>query len=359
MNKKSVAQLFVLVVIAVSLSGLTGCAKSLNSTEYAAVYKRLPWNLGGYSGTIKPGSFFAYSPFWTDVYVIDTKVTSISYAGRGKGDNPSINDAMNTRAFDGNEIWLEITIQYHRNPLKIREIIEAVGHKAAYSAEAVEAFARGKIRAHLGELLTEHFYDNKLRYEKIGDVVTDLNKILDQYGLVVDNVILDNHRFTPTYQSIIDDGKKTDQAAQEAKNNIETVRSDKKRALQDMIAKVNKQVEDAKGKYKQAQFAGDAYVQQKKNEAEAIVVQGKNEAQATVNQINALKQAGSDAVVRLVIGKELMKSQAPFILINSGDNKSGLNLTKTDYNDMLEKFGIISFSNGDKKQEPTAPPAKK
>ena len=46
-----------------------------------------------------------YVPLWTTIHVLDTRVMSLTWAGRGQGNFPDINDALNTRAMDGNQVW--------------------------------------------------------------------------------------------------------------------------------------------------------------------------------------------------------------------------------------------------------------
>jgi regulator of protease activity HflC (stomatin/prohibitin superfamily) len=341
---KGLRMLVNMLLILAILPLTAGCVKTLNGTQVAEVYKTLPAFLGGgYQGRVEPGHRIFYNPLWTNVFVLDTQQITLSWAGEGHGDNPNVNDALNTRAADGNEIWLSITVQYHINPLMTRDVLMNVGYDGDDFKGAVEAYARSKVRSHLGELSASQFYNNTMRYEKIGNAKNELNESLKPFGIIVDNVNLDNHRFDDKYQARINETKSTDQEAQEAFNQIGTVESDKSKMLQEAIGVTNKIIADAEGQAAQAKDTGNAYYTEKENQALAITAEGKNAAAVIAEKIKSLKQSGGESLVRLEIGKQLIASNAPFFLVNRGEGSgNGLDVSKIDYNEIMGRIGKMS-----------------
>ncbi len=189
------------------LAGTSGCYQTMDTTEVGLVYKKLPFALGGFKGRVEPGNMALYCPLWTTIHVLDTRVMSLTWASRGQGNFPNRNDSLNTRAMDGNQVWLDITVQFFIDPTKVNLVLTGLGANRDSVQNIVTAYARSQIRTSLGELYTDHFYDNKLRYDKTGKVKAEMNKALNPVGIKIDAVLLDDHRFDAAYQKKIDQTK--------------------------------------------------------------------------------------------------------------------------------------------------------
>jgi hypothetical protein len=335
------------IAIFFSLSFLTGCVQTMDGTEVAHLYRSLPkWLGGGFVEKVNPGNIVFYNPCWTTIYTVDTRQRTVTWAGKGQGDNPGVNDTLNTRAADGNETMLNFTVQYHYSALSIDAIILNLGDEEGAAEETVEAFARSLIRIHLNKLLTEQFYDNNRRYKRTEEATVALNQALAPFGIIIDNINLDSHEFSPEYQELIDLAKKSVQKAQEAFNQIETVKSEQKEEYQKMVGTTNKMIQDALGVEQQMKDSGDAYHEQKENEAAAIRAEGENVAAVIEEKIVALKRVGGENVVRLAIGSELLKAEAPFYVINRGDGGQGggMDFSRLDYTEALRQLGAMSLA---------------
>lgn len=346
--KNKLESMIILFSLFFILPSMTGCGlKTMGDTEVGEVYSTLPDFLGGgYKGRVEPGTWKLYSLFWTDIYTIPTGQQTVTWSEKGQGDDPNINDALNTRAGDGNEVWLSITTQYHIDPLKTKDVLLNVGYKDENIETAVEDYGRSKIRSCLGELQTDEFYDNNLRFGKTGDAKKILSEKLSPYGIIIDNVNLDGHRFADDYQRKIDETKRVEQDAQRAFNSIATMKTQKKQELQNTIGDVNKQVADAEGKENQAKLKGDAYFTEKENNTLAITVEGQKTAEGIAKEIASLKNAGGESLVRLKIGQQLIASGAPFYLVNRGEGSGdgNLDMSKLDYNEFLSQIGKMSLA---------------
>lgn len=354
-----------------------GCAmKTMGSTEIGVVVKELPKFLGGgiQKEILKSGEMTIYCFLWTSVYELDTRVFSRSYAGAGTGDNPLVNDAANTRANDGNEIWLSYTNQFKIIPEKAEDILRYIGEEfdrkdnvetvvdkaTGYKAyerkngpgsinQVFEAYSRSKIRLTLGEINTANFYDNKLRYEKTDLAKWIINQEVERFGLTVVNLNLDKHEFDTEYQGKINDTKQWEEKAEGQARAIDAMRAQKSAELQKTIGTVNKQIADADGYVEQTKNSADTYFITKENEAMAILKEGENEVTAIKNNIAALNRPGGHKMVRMKIAESIVKSGAPFFVVDQG-GKGGtggggsLNLNTFDVNQVLNAFGAMSLS---------------
>jgi regulator of protease activity HflC (stomatin/prohibitin superfamily) len=339
--------MIVFALVAVMLT-CSGCFKvrQLSSTEFGIKVVKLPDFMGGgiKDEIIQPGSFKVYMP-WTSIYPMDVQLQSYTWAGVGRGDTANVDERINTRAADGNEVHLGMTLQYHLIPTKVRDFLCQVGESGADGEEAVQHWARSHIRTYLGFLRTEEFYDNVRRYQQCDVAKSSLNRDLEKYGIFVDKVIFDEHSFAPEYQKLIDAAKEAEQQAQGKANEVKTKEADWKMQLQTAIGQFNQLVADANGRKRQKIIAADAYFEAKKNEAEAIKVAGEKEVEGIAKQIEALRQAGGENVVRLEYGMALLESPAHFIVLpgNNGTG-GGFNLNTTNYNDLLSTMGLVSLA---------------
>src|SRR5690606_26876491 len=89
------------------------------------------------------------------------------WGARGRGDKSLIEETVQTRTVDGNEVLLAITVQYHINPEKVKHIIQYVaGEKDDISEKIrtlVSSVARADIRTHMNVLSTREFFSQELR----------------------------------------------------------------------------------------------------------------------------------------------------------------------------------------------------
>lgn len=336
-----------MISLAMIIALSAGCNfKMMGSTEVGVMVTNLPPSLGGgiSEELVPPGKFKLY-PYYKDIYVIDTGVRSMSWAVQPTLDERT---ALNTRAADGNEVDLDVTLQYHVMPTRAREYLTEIGPDYNLAEEAVSSWARSHIRTALGELDTNEFYDNRRRYEQSSKAVALLNKDLEKFGIVIDAVIFDQHHFDPNYQALLNERQKTQQDAEREKNNMETQRAESKKRLEEANSKYNGLVAKAQGEASARKAKADAYFIAKKDEAEATLIEGTNEAEAIRLQIDALQKHGGENLVRLEFGKALLASPAEFIVIQSGvaNNGSG-QLNFLDQNELLDQMQLITTTTGE------------
>ena len=98
---------------------------------------------------------------------------------------------------------------------------------------------------------------------------------------------------------------------------------------------------EAEGAKIQAEERGRSYLEARQNEAKGIVAQGKAEVEGLVQQISALQGPGGRALLKLEIAKQLVKSNPQFVLLNEGQAGSGIEVKRTDTNELLNQIGVI------------------
>ena len=353
------------------LLGFTGCWQTMESqkvSEYGVVFSKLPRILGGGVShrVIGPGQTSFIWP-WEEVFRINTAVQYISWGGAGRGDNPDLDDFVETRARDGNEVGVAVTVafqlgvaektdshggkQYEVEPSRLQHLLQNVGSDGEAIRNLVANAARADIRTHLNSLHTRDFFNPDSRERAFQEVAKALNTRFYPEGILIHQVIYDRHRFErklkdgsidDRYQKQIDETQAISQEIEREKKNVRVVTEAKRIELNEEQARVNRAVEEAEGFKRQATLRGDGYFEAKKNEAEQIHAVGMAEVEGLKKQVAAIAGPGGEALVKLAIAKELAAANPKFVILNSGQDGGGIDLRKVDTNELLRQLGLLS-----------------
>ena len=343
----------------------TACSlETMDAGEYGVLFDELPRAIGGgvSDSVVGPGET-RFVWIWQTLYRVDTTFQVIGWGEQGKGTNPRHADYVETRAKDGNEVGLAVSIRYHVEPSKIKHVIQKVGQTNEEIRKLIAAVARADIRTHMNILNTRDFFRQDKRASAVEQVKHAMNARLKPEGILIDAVIYTDHRF----ERSMGDGQAPDSSYQkqidetQAKNQ-ETEREEKRRAAivqqkgkekEVEQARFNRQIESSKGFRRQAQKKGESYLEAKKNEAAQITTAGLNEVEAMKKRIEALSGPGGKALLRLDIAKALAKSKPNFVLLNSASKGgNGVELNKVDVNQLLNQTGFFAAVNEGMKDAP-------
>jgi hypothetical protein len=328
---------------------LTGCQK-MEAGEYGVVFSALPTFLGGgvQNKVIEPGEVKFLFP-WSSVYHLKSTDRSISWGAIGNGSNKSIEDYVETRALDGNEVGLAITIQYAIDKEKAPIVIQRVGIEPEAVDQLVRAVAQADIRTHMNILRTRDFFSPSERQDAVNQVKVALQNRLEPDGIIIRDVIYNDHRFErridentmdDSYQQQIDRTQQTAQETEQEEKKIATVVEQKKREFNEAQARVNRQLEQIEGNKTQAEFRGNSYLEAKKNEAEQIRTIGLAAVEGLEKQVEALKGPGGRALLKIEIVKSLLLSDPKFISLGS-KGPGGMQVERLDTNELINQFGIM------------------
>jgi len=354
-----------LFLILVSLQFATACTwQSMEAGEYGVLFDELPRGIGGgvSDSIVGPGETRLVW-VWQKLYRVDTTFQVIGWGDQGKGTNPRSADYVETRAQDGNEVGLAISIRYHVDPKRVRHVIQKVGQTNEEVRKLIAAVARADIRTHMNILNTRDFFRQDKRASAVEQVKHAMNARLEPEGIIIDAVIYTDHRFErsmgegnapdSSYQKQIDETQAKNQETEREEKRRAAIVQQKGKEKEVEQARFNRQIESAKGFRRQAQKKGDSYLEAKKNEAAQIKTAGLNEVEAMKKRIEALSGPGGKALLRLDIAKALSKNKPNFVLLNSaGKGGSGIELNKVDTNKLLDQAGFFSAMNEGLKEEP-------
>jgi regulator of protease activity HflC (stomatin/prohibitin superfamily) len=343
---------FVLVFsILVFLSGCDAGIRQMGATEYGVVYRNLPRFLGGgiASKVHEPGSLVIIWP-WEEIYRVDTSVNEIVW---GFDSNPQKSNYIASRALDGNEVALSVSLRYQikTDPKDLPKFIDTVGTDAEDARSFVESAATSDIRQFMNELHTADFLKTESRYRAVDKVKKTLNETLSKFNIEVVSVNLDDFRFErlldngqmdASYQDKLNETQRIREDTEREKARVDTIVAQKQQEFNDVQAKVNRQLAEADGYKKQAITRGDSYLKARSNEAESILAVGRAESEGLSEKVKALSGNGGKALLKLDIAKALMSSNPKFFIVGSSSNgQQSLDVRRTDTNYLLEQAGIF------------------
>ncbi len=345
----SLGRILAVMVLALALSG----CKQMESTEYGIRFWKLPYPFGGLSSTIyKPGETIIDYPVISTLYTLDTRVKDISWGAKD-------DDFVQTRAKDGNEVALSVTVSYRikHDDETLARVLSDVATTGEGVRRLVVSAPRADIRTYMNELQTSEFINERSRYEAVDKVKNSLNERLGRYGIDVVRVNLDDYQFRRiapdgsidlSYEERLKLIQETREKIAREKARIETVRAKKEQEYNVEQAKVNQMVEEADGFRNQAKLRADAYHQAKQNEAEGVLARGQAVAEGMQKNAEALSGPGGREILKLAIAKELLINNPRFVVVDSGDGNGDLRVKKLDENALLQQLGLIESQKEEK-----------
>ncbi|MDF1536375.1 MAG: SPFH domain-containing protein [bacterium] len=299
-----------------------------------------------------PGKTYFFMPIINDWHTFDTKLQTMEMTFDPKRGDLRARDDLLFKTIDGNDISLDVIIQYRIDPMKAPNILQNVAEDDfLLRQKVVRTVVRSVPRDVFGELKTEDFYISGQRQEKAEKVQESLNSILEPLGVIITRVSTKDYRFPPAYQQAIEDRKVADQQAEKNKSQAKAAEEEYRRKVADGQGQVNRVIAEADGEFERAKLEADAYFQQQGQIAKAIEAEGLADAAGIRAMNRALTGSGGEALVKLRIAEALKGKKIYLLPVSEG----GINLKTTDINDLLKVYGLQSMA----KRAAPAPQAEK
>lgn len=208
-------------------------------------------------------------------------------------------------------------------------VFTTIGPGSLYEDNGIIPKAEPVLKATLGELTTEEFYNSPLRTNKAESAKSLLNQELAAKGLKVEQVLVRYFRYSEEIQKNIEEKKLKDQLVfknmAEAKAAVEEATL--KKIIQEGEVTVDVKLEEGKAYITRKQAERDLYVRKKKAEADLLVKLAEAERVELKNQ--ALEGEGAQRMVGLQMA-DLYKGLETIILPSDGPNGvNPLSLDKT------------------------------
>ena len=282
--------------------------------------------LTGKSETYQPGGVYTVAPFinaWTTLPISQQNL--IMNGAPGEGDRPVPDDIVFKTA-DGNNIHIDVNVMWRIDPGKAAFVIAHVGQSIDEIKErVVRPLSRSVIRDVFNEITSEEYYHVTIKNDMAAKAKDQLGGELAAYGVIVDMLQVQQHRFDTEYQNAINAQKQAEADVQMLIEQQKNMEVQKKSELEAKRAQWNRQQEEAMGEAGRTRNDADAYYQTKTNEAQAVVAAAQAEAEGIRKEAEALGKMGGDAYVKMQVAQRLSKKK---ILIVPGTNVSTMDVNQ-------------------------------
>ncbi len=311
------------------LSSVSGCAcHSTGANEVGVLTRKVaPFGkLGVQDEMYASGGTYFFAPFTTDWNTFESKLQNLRLV---KDDN----DDVEFKTVDGNDISVDITVAWRIDPSKGAYLLMKVGESTEdLEARLVRPGVRAYVRDALNKLKSEEFYEADRRFKAAEEGRVLLSGALGPEGIIVEQVILGEHRFNPEYEAVIREKKLAEQNAEKLKSEALAAAEASKRNLEAAKGQVAQQIAGVAGLLAQAKLTADSSLVQSQNEAEAILIEARANAQAIEKRNEALAGAGGRTMVKLKIAEALAGKR--IVMLPS----KGANIQTLDINQLVGKI---------------------
>jgi regulator of protease activity HflC (stomatin/prohibitin superfamily) len=323
----------VLCALLVVLAGTAGCAtRSTDSTEVGVRTRKL-FGAGIEQKVYEPGATFFFLPFSSDWNTFDIKLQNLEMTWNPRRGDRQGDDSVAFKTVDGNDIHVNVTVAWRIDPKAAPRILQKVGSSTEEVKEKlVRPACRTYVRDVLNELHSEENYVPAKRFEKASQARDRLQKELGPEGVIVEQVLLGEHRFNSEYEKVIAQRKIAEQNTERLKSEAMAAEEEYKRHLEVARGQVQAQVANATGEAEQIRIEADRKFYEKQRESEAILAEATAKAKGIEKDAQALAGAGGRTIVKLKIAEALQGKQ--IVLLPTG--QSGLNLQRLDVNKLID-----------------------
>lgn len=331
-----------LVSIAACTVVFGGCTASTEATEVGVrtVHVGILSSPGVQPEVYAPGqTYFFFRPFseWNvfDVGLQNLEMLREEGEGSRQGD-----DSLRFKTVDGNDISVNVTVAWRIDPDLAPYLLEFVGDDTRTVEEKlVRPVSRTMIRDVLNQLTSEEYYRADSRPGVALQAETELNAVLSQDGVVVEQVLLGEHRFNEAYEQIIRDRTVADQEARRLVSETLAATEGMKRELEKAKGEVGKEIEAARGESEKRRLEADAIHFEREQQAEAILAEKKARAEGLRAKARALAGSGGRNMVKLKVAEALKGKDIVFLPAGGG-----MDLRRTDVNALLSAYGIDALA---------------
>ena len=334
----------------VLLAALCGACTfhSTDSTEVGVLTRKVTFfGLLGHQGiqeeTYLPGATYTFPAIITGWNVFNVALQNLQMVGiKGARADPEAREDLEFKTHDGNDIAVDVTVAWRIDPAKAAYLLARVGGTTSEVKEhLVRPACRSVVRDALNTMTSEEFYVSDKRFAKAEQARQQLAAVMGPEGVVVERVILGEHRFNPEYERVIHDKKLAEQTAERMVSEGNAALQEAHRNLETAKGQVSQQIAKAQGALGQVRLAADADYFKAQREAEAILAEKRARAKGIEKQNAAMSGAGGRTMVKLRVAEALEGKQILFIPSAS----KGAALQTMNVNDLISRYAAARIED--------------
>ncbi len=258
----------------------------------------------------EPGGVYFFMPFinsWNTLPISQQNLMMVS--NLSEGDRP-VPDDITFKTKDGNNVYIDVNVMWRVDPKRVGYLVSSVGQSIDEIKErVVRPLSRSVIRDVFNEITSEEYYQVTVKNRVAAAAKDELAKELLPYGILIDMLQVQQHRFDTDYQAAINAQKQAEADVQTLVEQQKNMEVQKKSELEGKRAEWNRQLEDAQGEAGRVRNEADGYYETKVNEAKATIAAAQAEAEGVRKEAEALGKLGGDAYVKMQVAKQLSQKR--------------------------------------------------
>lgn len=212
--------------------------------------------------------YHLFIPYLARFYVLDKTIQKLDLTwaqaqrvGAGGRD-------LKLKTIDGSEVSLDVSINYKLIPSEAVAVLRKSGQGSRFMDLWIESFARHVCLTYFSQLTSEELYDAELRSEKSRNAQTEINRLLNPYGIEVIAVIPGEFRFYQEYEQVIQQKKLADQQTEEQQAQARAALKDQERQLVEAQKKAEAELAAFRGESDNRLITAQAEAERTRREAE-------------------------------------------------------------------------------------------
>ena len=282
--------------------------------------------------TLKTGLYLII-PFAEKLDKFNARIQKLDFVAPENMKRQKNNQNIFVQTSDGTFVYVDATLLFKVDEENAYKLLATLGHN--YVNQKVRPEFISVLKAKLGELKAEDFFNPEKRETKVKEALDELNKRLEKNGIKAVNILVRDYFYSKEYEEAIKEKKIADQIqllnivkTEQAKQLAELKKTE---AYGDALAKV--ELEKGKAEAKKINADADNYLKTKEAEAKREIEMAKAKGDALIQK--AFVGQGGKNIVGLEMA-DVLKGLDKIIIQSGG--KNGVN--PLDVNSLLKLSGV-------------------
>ncbi len=282
--------------------------------------------------TLKTGLYLII-PFAEKLDVFNARIQKLDFVAPENMKRKKNNQNIYVQTSDGTFVYVDATLLFKVDEENAYKLLATLGHN--YVEKKVRPEFISVLKAKLGELKAEDFFNPEIREAKVKEALDELNKRLEENGIKAVNILVRDYFYSEDYENAIKEKKIADQI--KLLNQVKTIAAQKYAELKkteaygDALAMV--ELEKGNAEAKKILADADNYLKIKQAEAKKEIETAKAKGDALIRK--AFAGQGGKNIVGLEMA-EVLKGLDKIIIQSGG--KKGVN--PLDVNSLLKLSGV-------------------
>ncbi len=260
--------------------------KEIKGDEVAVIIN----NITGKITTIDHAGAIIYYPFIQDLYILDKSeqsapMTSANISAEYPQGNPVI---LKTR--DGGDVSLDLIVQYRLISKMADKVVQNTGFGDVYKEKWIRDYAKTICRYEFGELEIGEFPEAEKRRLKTAEATKELDRLLNQHGIMMTAINLIDYRYYREYAEKIQERRIADKEVQEQRSRGKAAKENQERVVTEETKKLDVAVSRFRGQLYNMEIDAKAEAAKVKQEGIAYLLKAKFDADAEYERLRKMQR---------------------------------------------------------------------